>query len=242
MDTVTLVENEIDEGQRLLDRLAEERFRVIAACWMKPSDQERWSLYICTPEVEKKGLFDAYFEVNRVARSLESAWITSADIKLVGENHPLSRDLREMTQRFGSQMPVRTRHAILGGLPVDEVFVYPNERKHSVDVTVYGLIFKGEPRSALHLSLEPHPPNCKLTVESQNNRDEFPGETGIDWLVAAPEGSALERDENGLMALAWNLRGKRVKSNANEVWSFAKLGQHGFSFIREPLFKLATAS
>ena len=52
MDTITLVENQIDDGQRLLDRLGEESFAIRAAGWVKPVDEDRWSLYIVTSEID----------------------------------------------------------------------------------------------------------------------------------------------------------------------------------------------
>jgi hypothetical protein len=52
--------------------------------------------------------------------------------------------------------------------------------------------------------------------------------------VAAPWGVTLERNGNGQRVLAWDLHGNRIQSRANEVWSLAKLGLHGFRFLREP--------
>jgi hypothetical protein len=54
MDTVTLVGKQIDDGQRLLDRLGEEGIVVRAACWVKPVEEDRWSLYIATPLMVRK--------------------------------------------------------------------------------------------------------------------------------------------------------------------------------------------
>jgi hypothetical protein len=111
------------------------------------------------------------------------------------------------------------------------VYVYPLGK---TQVTIYGMVFRGEPGGALHLSFEPHNPHGKLLVESDRKRNEYPAETGIDWVVAAPEGATLERDGRGLMELAWDFRGNRTRSSANEVWSLANLGLHGFRFLRQP--------
>src|SRR5262249_13210081 len=111
------------------------------------------------------------------------------------------------------------------------VYVYPLGR---VEVPIYGLIFRGEPSGALHLSFEPHNPHSRLTIESMGKHDEYPAETGIDWVAAAPEGAKLERNNMGMTALTWDLHGKRMQSSANEVWSLANLGLHGFRFLREP--------
>ena len=70
VDTITLVAEQIDDGQRLIDRLSRENLPVRSACWVKPIEQDRWSLYLATPLVDEKGSTSAYGEVYRVLRSL----------------------------------------------------------------------------------------------------------------------------------------------------------------------------
>jgi hypothetical protein len=233
MDTVTLVENQIDDGQRLLDKLDEQGFVVRAACWVKPAEEDRWSLYLATPVVDKKGGAAAYRQVYNVLRSLGGVSITDSDIKLVGEKHPLAQDLLNLQRQFPGRTPTRSRRSLVGDIPAEEVYVYAPGNSTPVKVTIYGLVFRGEPGGTLHLSLEPHNPHSKMMVEKMGQRIEYTAETGTDWIVAAPEGATLERDKFGRMVLAWNFRGNR-SSGANEVWSFAKLGLHGFRFLHEP--------
>ncbi|MBI1918690.1 MAG: hypothetical protein HYS12_28685 [Planctomycetes bacterium] len=231
MDPVPLVENKLDDGQRLLDRLGEEGVIVRAACWVKPFEEDRWSLYIATPSVDEKGTLEAYRQVNPVLRSLGDDWITSSDVTLVGEKHPLVQDARDILRRFPHRGPIRSPRSLLWGISVEEVYVYPLGK---VEVTIYGLVFRGDPVGALHLSFEPHNPHSKLTVGSRGERKEYPAQTGIDWVVAAPEGAKLERNTNGQRVLVWELHGNRMESSANEVWSLANLGLHGFRFLHEP--------
>jgi hypothetical protein len=233
MDTVTLVESQIDDGEMLLDRLGAEGFVVRAACWVKPVEEDRWSLYIATPAVDERGPLAAYGEVLRVLRSLGKVSLTSSDIKLVGEKHPVAQGLLDILRDFSGWTSSRARRPLLGGIPVEDLYVYPPGKK--VQVPIYGLIFTGEPSGALHLSFEPHNPQSTLEVESKGDRKVYHAETGIDWFVAAPWGATLERNANGQrVVLAWDLHGKRVRSSANEIWSLARLGLHGFRFLREP--------
>ncbi|HWY87022.1 MAG TPA: hypothetical protein VNX28_09875 [Gemmataceae bacterium] len=221
-----LVENRIDEGQRLLDQLTGKGIVVQAACWLKPVDQDRWSLAIATPTVDEKGALSAYGQVLPVLRSLGQGWITGSDIKLLGAKHRLVHDLVDLQKRF-PDTPMLSLRELLGGIPVEEVYVY-SPRK--VKITIYGLVFRGEPSGSLHLSFEPHNPNTRLEVEST----EYPAEIGIDWVVDAPEGATLVRDKAGMMELAWDFRGNRTCSSANEIWTLANLGLHGFRFLHEP--------
>ena len=55
MDQVALVENQIDDGRRLLDQLAADGVVVRAACWVKPAEEDWWSLDLATPVIEEKG-------------------------------------------------------------------------------------------------------------------------------------------------------------------------------------------
>jgi hypothetical protein len=65
MDTDTLVESQIEDGQKFLARLTEEGFKVTAACWVKPSEDEGWTLYIATPMVDERGPIETYREALR---------------------------------------------------------------------------------------------------------------------------------------------------------------------------------
>jgi hypothetical protein len=125
MDTITLVNDQIDDGQSLLARLARENIPVRVACWVKPVEEDRWSLYIATPLVEEKGPIGAYREVCRVMRLLGSRGVTDSDVKLIGEKHPITDEVLQLHQRHAGRTPIRSRRPLLGGLPVQEVYVYP---------------------------------------------------------------------------------------------------------------------
>jgi hypothetical protein len=199
---------------------------------VKPIDKDRWVLYIATPIWDEKGPLDAYGQLTPVLQSLGNDWVTSTDVTLVGEKDLMVKDAREFLRRFPHRTPIRSPLPLLGRIPVEDVFVYPLGK---VKVTIYGMTFhEGPSGGALHLSFDPHNPNTKLVVEREGKRNEYPAKTGIDWVVAAPEGSTLERNELGLRVLVWNRNGTRRRSTANEVWSFAKLGLHGFRFLSQP--------
>jgi hypothetical protein len=100
MDAVTLVENQIEDGQWLIDQFDKEGIVVRAACWVKPVDEDRWSLYIATPSMEEKGPLAAYGQIIPALQSLGDDWITGSDVMLVGEKHPLVRDALDILRRF----------------------------------------------------------------------------------------------------------------------------------------------
>jgi hypothetical protein len=125
MDTVTLVGNQVDDGWRLLQRLQQEQIPILAASWVKPGDEDRWSLYLATPLVDRVGSLNAYREVYGIIRSLEDRWIDTSEIKLVGENHPVTRDLLDLLGQFPGRVPTRPRRSLLGGVAIDDAYLYP---------------------------------------------------------------------------------------------------------------------
>lgn len=125
MDTIALVDEQIESGQHLLEQLCAANFPVRAACWVKPVDEDRWSLYLASSTVDQQGVLPAYREVYRVLRSIESSWITDSDIKLIGEGHSVTGGILEIQKRYPGRMATRSRRSLLGDLPVDEVYVYP---------------------------------------------------------------------------------------------------------------------
>ena len=227
MDQIALVENQIHDGQRLLDQLRADGIVVRAACWVKPAEDDWWSLYIASPARDEIGPSAGYGRIIPVLHSLGDVMIGTSDIKLVGENHPIVQDAAELLRRFPHSAPIQPPNSLFGGITVDEVYVYPLGK---TEVTIHGMVFRGEPNGVVHLSFERHNPQSWLTIDGT----QYFAETGIDWVVAAPDRVTLEPNESGPKVLAWDFHGNRIRSNANEIWTLAKLGLHGFRFLREP--------
>jgi len=125
LNTITLVDELIDDGWKLIDRLIEENIPLIMACWVKPVENDRWSLCIATPLLDEKGAARAYREVYRVLGSLGNLWVTDSDIKLVGKDDPITRDVLGIKRRFSVNLPTRSKRPQLGNLAVEETYVYP---------------------------------------------------------------------------------------------------------------------
>lgn len=239
MDEVALVNHQIDDGQKLLTQLETEGFPVTAACWVKRFDKDRWSLTIATPLVNEQGSLAAYRRLLNVQRDLDADWIADSDIKLIGEEERLARDVIEFQKRFPGRVSQEVKYPLVGDVRAEGLYVYPLRQ---MEIPIYGMVFREAPPRALHLSFTPFNPETTLTIGHGDQAVEYPAETGIDYLVAAPEGSTLERDEIHWTVLAWNLHGRRRRSTANEVWSFAKLGINGFRFLREPALEASSSS
>lgn len=125
MDQITLVENQISDGQRLIQQLAAENFDVTAACWAKTSEEERWFLYIASKAVDDLGLFGAYRTVHLVIRAMPDLWVDPFEVKLLGATDPITKDLLKFQSRSPSRAPTRFWGTHLGGVAVEAAYVYP---------------------------------------------------------------------------------------------------------------------
>jgi hypothetical protein len=125
MDQALLVEQQIDDGQEFIDLLISDEFDVSAAAWIKPSEEDRWLLYLVSKKVDDHGLSAAYRAVHPVLGKLHAPWVSLADLKLVGPTNPVAIDLMEINRKYPGRSPTRTSSPQLGGISIDKAYVYP---------------------------------------------------------------------------------------------------------------------
>jgi len=234
MDSVTLVAPRIEEGQLLLDLLDDAGIVIDSAAWLKPFEKERWILYMVTPILEEKGENHANGAVLRIYRKMWTERMNDLHFRLIGEKEPLAIALADLRRQYPGGGFMNGQITYIGRITIDEMYLYPAGKQASTKVTIYGMVFKGQPNAPIHLALEPHNPHSRLTIEQNGICQEYPARIGIDWVVAAPVGAVLEEDEIHQTVLAWEIHGQRKQSTANEVWSLAKMGLHGFRFLKQP--------
>src|SRR5947209_20101459 len=100
MDTDTLVENLIDDGQKLVERLPQDGFEVTAAFWLKASEDDKWYFYIVSPVVDTEGLAKAYRRLHPLVRAMSQPfWIDPLEIKLIGPSNPIAQDVLAIHSR-----------------------------------------------------------------------------------------------------------------------------------------------
>jgi hypothetical protein len=66
MDSDALVEQQIDDGQKLIEKAVQHRFDVTAAFWLKASNDGKWRFYLVAPAVDADGLASAYRQLHPV--------------------------------------------------------------------------------------------------------------------------------------------------------------------------------
>ncbi|MBY0526347.1 MAG: hypothetical protein K2R98_23335 [Gemmataceae bacterium] len=125
MDQGTLVENQIDDGARVVNKLRETGFDVIAAWWMKTSEEGQWFLYIASHEVDRKGIAAAYRAIHTVMGSLGRLWVDRFEVKLVNPQNPITKDVLDILARYPAASATRYGGKRLGNVSIDDSYLYP---------------------------------------------------------------------------------------------------------------------
>jgi len=60
MDRKILVNEYIEEGKSLIEKLDKKKFPVVAALWFYFSDQDEWKLLVATEKIDKEGPIASY--------------------------------------------------------------------------------------------------------------------------------------------------------------------------------------
>ena len=124
MDTNPLVTEEVDAGAELIQRF-QEYMPVEAAFWLNPSDEGRWVLNIVSPKIDVATFDLGFAEILRLVREMRTPYIDPFQVGLIGSDDPLAKAAIEANRKYPGPMPTRFRGKNFGGVPVEEVYIYP---------------------------------------------------------------------------------------------------------------------
>src|SRR5437868_15540683 len=99
MDTELLVENQIDDGWRLLAELVRDGFDISVAFWARTSEEGLWFFYVASPSVTAGKIDEAYRTVYRSLSRLQGISISISEIKLLHSSNPIAREAAEVRDR-----------------------------------------------------------------------------------------------------------------------------------------------
>src|SRR5947209_3032757 len=128
MDTNTLVEKMIDDGQKLVEELPQRGFEVTAAFWIKVNEDEQWYFYIVSPAVDTEGPAQAYGRLHTLIRQMpQPFWIDPLEVKLIEPDDPIARDVLAIHGRSpGARVsPIRWGGKKLGNVNIEGALLYP---------------------------------------------------------------------------------------------------------------------
>ena len=105
MDSIPLVDQLIDDGERLLDRLSADGMAVHTAFWTLAEGKDRWVLKVATPMVAESGRAATYQAVFASLRSLSDLSLSDGDIYLLRPDEEGVEDARRDAERGGGWWP-----------------------------------------------------------------------------------------------------------------------------------------
>lgn len=125
MDTELLVDNRIEEGQKLVAELAIAGFEVSVAFWVKVADEGLWFLYVGSTSVEPSKIGDAYRTVYACLSKIPDSWVGMSEVKLIQADNPIAKDAIAIRDRQPGRMLVRLQGMRLGNLSIEDAYIYP---------------------------------------------------------------------------------------------------------------------
>jgi hypothetical protein len=123
-----LVNDIVEDGKRIVDRLPQDGFDVTAAFWLKAAEDGQWYFYIVSPVAEPERLRGAYGRLHALIRQMpQPLWIDPLEVKLIAPSHPIAKDVLAIHNRAlgASERPIRWSGNQLGNVRVDGAYLYP---------------------------------------------------------------------------------------------------------------------
>lgn len=121
MDPDLLVMEQIEVGAEFLRRL-EKNVHVGAAFWLKASVDERWYLYVASPEITRPDIRTGYGALLQAAGSMPAPRIDPFRVKFVTMDDPLIRAALNVQQLY---LAGWYRGGQFGGVSVEAAYFYP---------------------------------------------------------------------------------------------------------------------
>jgi len=128
--TEKLVEDWVEAGGQIIRGLTEAGVRVLAACWARDSDGDKWVLYLSLPLADRDGPLAAYREVQKALRFSKAEGLTISDIVVVGEGDPITKSILGFWPHRTAR--IQTQPALVGSILATGLYVYPPDESPSV--------------------------------------------------------------------------------------------------------------
>ncbi|MFB2937912.1 hypothetical protein ACE1B6_21905 [Aerosakkonemataceae cyanobacterium BLCC-F154] len=126
MATATLVNQEIEEGQRLIDALKAAGVSVDSALWIYSSERETWRLMLTSTLYDTKGPLKTYEEILSVFRQVKPELkIDWTAIVAVSPKHELIQGLRQLQQHRKLNLSgKRLTNNLVNQMWIEDAYIY----------------------------------------------------------------------------------------------------------------------
>jgi hypothetical protein len=124
MDQTPLVMDDIEAGAAFIEQL-NHYAPVKAAWWLRNTEDSERYLYVAIEGLTVKNSDLAYSEVLRITKNIKDHFIDPFRVRLVSTNNPAAKAVIDNYRRFPGNVRPRFNDTVLGGMPVDEIYIYP---------------------------------------------------------------------------------------------------------------------
>lgn len=120
---------QIDSGQRFIERFVADGNSVRAAFWAKSPDDEGWTLFVAMDVVDSDGPAVAYRAVLKTLSKIEGSWVSKFDVKVIGSADAIAKDVLAIVAKYPNAGPSGTwsGRTALGRMAIDGVYIYPEQ-------------------------------------------------------------------------------------------------------------------
>jgi hypothetical protein len=115
---------QIDAGAKFVHEFAKYT-PLQSAFWLMGTEDNEWYLYVVGDQINDSNFDIAYGEVTRITAKMPDPWLDPMQIKVMGTNKPLAKAVLRIQGQYPGKLPTRYHGPPLGGLSVEEVYIYP---------------------------------------------------------------------------------------------------------------------
>lgn len=127
MDKTILVELDIKEGKRIIEKLDTSDFNVNSALWMFFSDVNEWRLILSSDYFDKFGPKKAYSYIQKQIESIEpKVEISLSNISIIGANNELIKLLRFAIVTGSGIQGIRFTKNVINNVMIEDAYIYRN--------------------------------------------------------------------------------------------------------------------
>jgi hypothetical protein len=124
MDQGPLVIEQTDAGLELA-REFNKWVPLRAAFWLKESEDGQWYFYLASDQINDSNFDVAYGEIHRLLGRGPNLWLDPFQVKVAGTSDRFAKEVIAIQQKYPSKLATRLRNRLLGGVGIDEVYIYP---------------------------------------------------------------------------------------------------------------------
>lgn len=125
MDKKILVDRDIEEGKKLVQKLDEVNFELNGALWFYIAEDERWRLLLFSPLIDSKGLSHCYSIIQEILRKVPNDYsISLEDVSLLSPKDQLFRLLRMAIRTGAGISTIRFTGNSINGVIIEDALIY----------------------------------------------------------------------------------------------------------------------